>query len=164
MPGIAWVAAALAVAGGSAEVWSRGLEIQTIEARPAIAQSDLIPVALWLLAIAMMVLMVRAPERFAPRTRRTRNVLRRLGLATYPLYLLQNVFGASLMHGLVDAGLPGYVALVGAITIVLAAAFTVALLAEPAVRNLLNSVLSLAGRWAAGFRPFGFMFRPSDTI
>ncbi|MFT3725012.1 MAG: acyltransferase [Hyphomonadaceae bacterium] len=164
MSAIAWAAAALAVAGGCAEVWSRGLEIETLEARSAIAQSALIPVAIWLLAIAAMVMMVRAPGRFTPKTQRTRDALRHLGLATYPLYLLQNVFGASLMHGLVDAGLPGYVSLVAAISIVLAGAFAVALLAEPAVRGVLKSVLSATGRWAAGIRPFGFMFRPSDTI
>ncbi len=57
-----------------------------------------------------------------------------------------------------------YTALHVAIVIVLMAAFTVALLAEPAVRTLLKSVLSVVGRWVAGIRPFGFMFRPSDTI
>jgi hypothetical protein len=54
--------------------------------------------------------------------------------------------------------------LVLAIVIVLAAVFTVALLVELAVRNLLNSALSEVGRWAVGIRPFGFMFRPLDTI
>ena len=74
------------------------------------------------------------------------------------------MFGASVRHGLVDAGLPGYPALVVAIEIVLMAAFAVALLAEPAVRRLLKSVFPVVGRWAAGIRPFGFMFQPSDTI
>lgn len=162
--GIAWTGIALAAVGGCVEIWSRGFEIETIETRSAIAQSALIPVVVWLLAMAVMVVMVRAPERFTPRTQQMRDVLRQMGLATYPLYLLQNVFGASLLHGLVDAGLPGYLALVIAIVIVLTAAFTVALLVEPAVRNLLKSALSAVGRWAAGIRPFGFMFRPSDTI
>lgn len=80
------------------------------------------------------------------------------------LVLLKWAPDTALLHGLADAGLPGYLALVLAIVIVLAAVFPVALLVELAVRNLLKSALSEVGRWAAGIRPFGFMFRPSDTI
>lgn len=146
------------------KIWIRGFEIETIETRSALAQSALIPVVVSLLAMAVMVMIVRAPERFTLGRQRRRDVLRQMALATYPLYLLQNVFGASLLHGLADAGLPGHLVLVLAIVIVLAAVFTVALLVELAVRNLLNSALSEVGRWAVGIRPFGFVFRPLDTI
>lgn len=161
---LGWTGLIAAVALGVGEIARRTFEMETLEAHPSINQPGLLPAMIWLAAVLLMMLMVLTPERFTPKAQRTRELLRQLGLATYPLYLLQNVFGASLLHGLVDAGLPGYVSLIVAIAIVLASAFTVALLAEPAVRRALRSLLSTAGRWAAGIRPFGFMFRPSDTI
>jgi peptidoglycan/LPS O-acetylase OafA/YrhL len=159
-----WCGVLLAAAAGCIEIWSRGFEIETLETPASIMQPTVIPIAVWVLAMTVMVAMVRMPLRFTPANKSARDLLRQLGLATYPLYLLQNVFGASILHGLIDFGLPGYIALAVTIPLVLAGAFAVALLVEPAVRTLLQLILAAVWRRATNLRPFGFLFRPSDTI
>ncbi|MGU3465715.1 acyltransferase family protein [Methylobacterium sp. C33D] len=69
----------------------------------------------------------------------------RLGLMTYPLYLLHNVNGAALIHRLVDAGVPPYTALVAACGAMLLLSYTLMRWAEPFVRARLSATLDRVG-------------------
>ncbi|WP_331300939.1 acyltransferase [Methylobacterium oryzae] len=70
---------------------------------------------------------------------------RRLGLMTYPLYLLHNVNGAALIHRLVSAGVPPYAALAAACCAMLLLSFAVMRGAEPVVRARLSTGLDRIG-------------------
>jgi peptidoglycan/LPS O-acetylase OafA/YrhL len=68
---------------------------------------------------------------------------RTIGLMTYPLYLIHQVAGAVLLGGLVRAGVPPLAAIGLTVTAMLAAAWAVATIAEPALRRPLGWLFSL---------------------
>ncbi|MBN4095927.1 acyltransferase [Methylobacterium sp. OT2] len=70
---------------------------------------------------------------------------RRIGLMTYPLYLLHNVNGAALIHRLVGGGVPPYAALVAACCAMLLLSYAVMRWAEPFVRARLSATLDRVG-------------------
>ena len=87
----------------------------------------------WLAILAFMFVFTRWPGTFRPRSEGVRALTRKLGQATYPLYLVHNVVGAGLMHVLIQAGMRPYLALVFALGAVVALAWLIAWLAEPVI-------------------------------
>jgi len=74
-------------------------------------------------------------------------VLRILGLATFPLYLLHFKIGVLLARRLVLWGVPPFFALLATISILVALAILIAAQLEPRVRALLKrALLYLEGR------------------
>jgi peptidoglycan/LPS O-acetylase OafA/YrhL len=74
----------------------------------------------------------------------TRALTRKLGQATYPLYLVHNVVGAGLMHVLIQTGMRPYVALVFALGAVIGLAWLIAWIAEPVIGAWLREMLNKA--------------------
>lgn len=119
----------LALVTGCAEIW---LRVTRIDAE------GWAPMAVWLVGVALIVAATRVDlSRFDA-------VLRPLGLATYPLYLLHNVVGAALIRLAVDAGVHRFAALALAMAAVLLLSFAIALWAEPKVRRGLDTALTRA--------------------
>ena len=74
--------------------------------------------------------------------------LRRLGLMTYPLYLLHNVAGGALMGSLAGYGLPPALALWVTILAIVAISWWVSAVPEPAIQKLARFVFdAIESRW-----------------
>ena len=98
----------------------------------------------WLAALAFMFVFTRWPGTFRPRSPGTRALTRKLGQATYPLYLVHNVVGAGLMHVLIQAGMRPYVALAFALGAVIGLAWLIAWIVEPVIGAWLRKMLNKA--------------------
>lgn len=146
------------------EVWTRASSVKFYEATEAGGQSSLLPIAAWLIAILILGLAVRYPKRFEPKSERGLFTVKWLGQATYPFYLLHDVFGAGVLHTLLDAGVQRHVALFLAILIATLAALGVAAFVEPVVRDALRAGLKSVEKRLSSFGQFGFLFRQADRI
>ena len=80
----------------------------------------LLPALLWLACLAAIFASSRRSRLFASASAPMRRALRKIGLATYPLYLLHNVVGAVMIRLLVRAGMPPLAALAMAFSFVIA--------------------------------------------
>lgn len=91
------------------------------------------PVAIFLAAVALMALSLKLDLSWRG--------WRRIGLMTYPLYLIHDVVGAAMLGALIRAGLPypGAIPIVGGTMI--AASWLIAAEGEPRVRLLLDRTL-----------------------
>jgi peptidoglycan/LPS O-acetylase OafA/YrhL len=101
--------------------------------------SHLLPIALWLSAVAFVVFSVCCNEWLA---RALRHIpMRRVGLVTYPLYLLSNFVGLTVLSKLGQAHIWPGAALLLAITAALCCAWTVSEYLEPVLRRRLKHML-----------------------
>lgn len=90
------------------------------------------PILVFLAAMAFLFLSLRLHL--------TSPLWRRIGMMTYPLYLLHNVVGAALLGALFRAGLPYLAAMAIASAAMIAAAWIIAERAEPPIRALISGL------------------------
>lgn len=120
------------------------LEIAINAGRPigifGLVTNPLLPVLVFLAAIAF----IAGADRFQTPLSRWFGAARlaRLGLMTYPLYLLHQTLGAALILGGVVVGLGGYVATMIATLVALLLAWIVTARGEPPIRRMLAAVLT----------------------
>lgn len=115
--------------------------------------SPLTPCAIWLGAMLFFWLAVANNARVQQLPIWVLQLLRRLGLMTYPLYLLHNVTGGALMGAFAEAGASDHLALTGAITSVLALSWWISKVPEPALQKSTRALLEfLQARWPANNR------------
>lgn len=115
--------------------------------------SPLTPCALWLGAMLFFWLAVANNARIQQLPSWTLQLLRRLGLMTYPLYLLHNVAGGALMGAFVHSGVSTGAALTGAVASVLAMSWWISKVPEPALQKSTRALFeSLRARWQTGNR------------
>lgn len=122
----------------------RAESLQLVEALAASGFSIEEPMIVWLVILAFMFMFTRWPGTFHPRSLRTRALTRKLGQATYPLYLVHNVVGAGLMHILIQTGMRPYWALAFALAAVIGLAWLIAWIAEPVIGAWLREMLNKA--------------------
>jgi len=117
-------------------------------------QSALVPQILFVAALlAIMTSMLGARHL----RRRSFRLARILGLATYPLYLLHQIVGATIMKVVLIAGGGKYTALIIAICLCVLASMAIAVYMEPSIRTFLrrfpartaDTILSAAARQRA---------------
>ncbi|WP_374575553.1 hypothetical protein [Phenylobacterium sp.] len=137
---------ALALCIGAREILNRGGDLVRLEAPAAAGQPIWAPLLIWLAVVAALFLFTRRPAAFTPGAPWVRTTLRRLGMATYPLYLVHDIVGALTIRRLVEAGVAPWLALSLALALVVGLSFVVALLVEPAVRRGLRFALERAAR------------------
>jgi peptidoglycan/LPS O-acetylase OafA/YrhL len=112
------------------------------------AFSPLRPCAVWLGAMLFFWLAVANNARMQALPTWTLLLLRRLGLMTYPLYLLHNVAGGAMMGSLVSFGLSPAFALWITIASVTGLSWWVSAVPEPALQKLSRTVFDAIGhRW-----------------
>jgi peptidoglycan/LPS O-acetylase OafA/YrhL len=104
--------------------------------KTGLAYSPLLPCAMWLGSVAWIWLATTHNDWICRAPAWLLQTLRRLGLMTYPLYLLHNVTGGALMGSLAHNGLPAAAALWLAIAAVMALAWWVSRTPEPALQKL----------------------------
>lgn len=98
----------------------------------------LVPLLVWLSAIAAMVLITQCPARFNPKSRVTAGLLKKIGGMTYPLYLVHSVAGAGLMVILIHRSVPAGLALVTALITALGLSYAISVYWEPFARKKLS--------------------------
>jgi peptidoglycan/LPS O-acetylase OafA/YrhL len=116
--------------------------------KTGIAFSALTPCAIWLGAMLFFWLAVANNARVQQLPLWSLQLLRRLGLMTYPLYLLHNVTGGALMGAFVDWGAPTATALGAAVAVVLALSWWISKVPEPALQKSTRALFgALQARW-----------------
>ncbi|MDX8498605.1 acyltransferase [Mesorhizobium sp. VK4C] len=121
---------ALFLAGGVLQIVS-SVDVHSIKVEAAMPYAP--PIIIFLAAVALMAWSLRLDLSWRG--------WRRIGLMTYPLYLLHDVVGAAMLGALIRAGVPYLISIpiVGAAMI--AASWLVAAEAEPRIRLLLDHTL-----------------------
>lgn len=101
----------------------------------------LIPVAVWLAAVAVI---LRAPalEKYLPKTA----WISLLGLATYPLYLIHNLVGSALMKALIEIGVERFTALLLACVSMVGLAIAITIWAERPIVDRIRLLWPLSRR------------------
>ena len=157
LTGLRLAVAVLCAAGCLVESAHEAIQILHILDRPA---DFLIPSAVVAVAIVAMIASVRANSWLVGRVGRHCLWFRRMGLATFPLYLLHNVVGATTVRLAVELGAPRYLALAVAMALMVTVSLLIAVTVEPFLQEGLRRTLDRLGR-AVRERLIGleFLFR-----
>jgi peptidoglycan/LPS O-acetylase OafA/YrhL len=116
--------------------------------------SPLLACAIWLGAMLLLFFMVQNNDRIRALPEGALRTLRRLGLVTYPLYLLHNVTGGAVLGALLGAGLGATDALLLTMASIIALSWWVSVKPEPALQKATRSTLtSLVNRFQARTTP-----------
>ena len=111
-------------------------------------QPEITPLLLWLAAMAGIIAAIVRNELVSRMPAWAISGLRRMGLMTYPLYLLHQTAGLAFMGGLARIGVQPVLALFITIVTAFAAAWLVSALLEPPLQNLCKTMLlKLKARW-----------------
>lgn len=114
------------------------------------AFSPLMPCVIWLGAMLFFWIAVTNNARVQQLPLWSLQLLRRLGLMTYPLYLLHNVTGGALMGTFVDLGASTVTAFGAAIIVVMALSWWISKVPEPALQKSTRALFdALQARWQA---------------
>jgi peptidoglycan/LPS O-acetylase OafA/YrhL len=145
---------AIFLVGVAAEIreHTAGMSDRVVNAPFALVDRWELALLLFLVGLAGILLSIRHCAAFDRWPDTAKGLLRRLGLATYPLYLLHFSVGVALVRELVQAGVPPVPALLLGLAVLVLAAVAIAEFAEPAVRRGLRWVLyriesSFVVRW-----------------
>jgi peptidoglycan/LPS O-acetylase OafA/YrhL len=131
--------------GGCAQI--AGEAVMKFE-KTGLSYSPLLPCTMWLASIAWIFLSVLYNDQIRALPIWTLQFMRRLGLMTYPLYLLHNVTGGAIMGALANRGLPTIVALLLAITMIMGLTWWVSRVPEPALQRSARALFSSLENWA----------------
>ena len=111
-----------------------------------VPEHSLVPVVMWLAALAVIAASVAFNERISRWLGPGRRLARIIGLTTYPLYLIHEPVGGFVLIQLIYAGYPALLALISASVVCVAVAAIVAVWLEPAVQRWTKQVLAAADR------------------
>lgn len=101
-----------------------------------------VPLVIWLLALGIIVSSVVLNPVFAKAPDWLRITLRRMGLMTYPLYLLHQNVGLALIGQLTKMGIHPYISLGVGIAFAFSASWAISVYLEPHVQKAMKSVLT----------------------
>ncbi|HYG32218.1 MAG TPA: acyltransferase [Methylophilaceae bacterium] len=101
----------------------------------------LLPIIIWLLALVVIVFSVVLNHLFLEAPEWVSTTLRRMGLMTYPLYLLHQNVGLALIGQITKMGTHPYLALGVGIAFALSASWAISVYLEPHVQKAMKSVL-----------------------
>lgn len=119
-------------------------------AKTGVAVSPLLACSLWVLSMSVLYWVIRNNRQIQCMPKRGLQVVRRLGLLTYPLYLLHNVTGGALLGALVAWGMNSTDGLVLTLVSIIAVSWWISVVPEPALQKATRSMLTaMAGRWQA---------------
>ena len=105
-----------------------------------------VPCAIVLVAILAMIVSVLANPWLVRQAGRRVLWYRRLGLATFPLYLLHNIVGATTVRLGIELGAPSYLALAVAGSLMVALSLLIATTVEPLLQGVLRQWLDRFGQ------------------
>lgn len=156
-----YVGVAVAIGVGLLEVEKRALGFAG-ESNHVMDYSIWPPMLIWLGGVALVYAAARHPKLFEVRSPKWQAALKRIGLMTYPLFLVHGVLGAGLIRAMTQASLNPWLGLFTAISVALLLAYFISATLEVSIRKLLRSVLEVIESVVRGAVPaLGFLFRPS---
>jgi peptidoglycan/LPS O-acetylase OafA/YrhL len=158
-----WLGLSAATAVGMLEIAGRAHNMARWEVQPGISVSEVVPVVIWLAIAALMLVVARAPERFAPKSLRAQEAYRHIGQMTYPLYLTHSIVGVFLIREMVSGGTNPWLALAVAVVSMLALSYVVSRYGEPQLRRLLRSAWDRAESNVREARALAFLFKPGGS-
>lgn len=101
-----------------------------------------LPISVWIMSIAAIIFSVVYNDIVNSKLTPFASVMiRRMGVATYPLYLLHQLVGSALMLALFDVGVPQLVCLATSMIAMVFAAAIISMYLEPAVASLIRQPL-----------------------
>ncbi|WP_395644430.1 acyltransferase family protein [Terricaulis sp.] len=159
-----WAGVGLAALGGLFEIALRVRELMAGEVHANVTLSALPPSLVWLVAVALMFIFVRAPALFTPRQQRTQDMMKRVGQMTYPLYLVHAVAGAGLMRVMASAGVDRWIVLGATVVLMTGVAYAVARFAEPSIRSALRAAWDRGEALLKRAPPLAILFRPGGNV
>jgi peptidoglycan/LPS O-acetylase OafA/YrhL len=109
--------------------------------KTGLSHSPLLPCALWLASLVWIWLSTTYNVAICRAPSWSLQTVRRLGLMTYPLYLLHNVTGGAIMGAVANLGLPTGAALWIAIALIMALSWWVSRAPEPALQRFAKALL-----------------------
>lgn len=140
---LAWLA--LFAFGGCLQI--AGESLLKLE-KTGLSFSPLTPCIIWLSAMLFFWIVVANNARVQQLPAWCLQLLRRLGLMTYPLYLLHSVTGGALLGAFVSLGVPTDLALTLSVAIVLALSWWISKVPEPALQKSTRALFTaLQTRW-----------------
>jgi peptidoglycan/LPS O-acetylase OafA/YrhL len=95
---------------------------------------------------------------------RYKDLVRRIGLMTYPLYLVHNITGVALLNLLIDFGLPRYGALVAAALAMVGTSWLITTVAEPRLAGVIRQIFGLIGHQLDSIKFLSALFRPTHPV
>ncbi len=104
------------------------------------------PVLFWLCGVGLIAAVALAPHVFEVRSQLGQRILRRIGLMTYPLFLVHAGVGTALVGLLTGAGLDRWTTLAIVVAAMLALSYVVCAVLEAGLRKLLRGVLDAGER------------------
>ncbi len=138
-----WAVALFFLVVGTAEVWLSS--VMAVLAAPTGAglgrDSIYSAVALWLAFLAVAVALLKFNQRLLTLSPTVRGLFRLFGLATYPIYLIHNLVGASIIAIGLKCGLSKWLSLTSALIFICAIGIVFAKFVEPAFRRRLAAFL-----------------------
>lgn len=144
MTPLRFIGLAFALGCNLVEIALRAQEHRDAGLHTNIAMSIWPPMMLWTLAVGLIATVALAPRLFAVQSAQQQARLRRIGLMTYPLFLVHNVAGAGIIRVLTHLGINQWLALMIAISTAVALAYVICATAEVALRRQLRAVLDWA--------------------
>jgi peptidoglycan/LPS O-acetylase OafA/YrhL len=148
---LAWLA--LFAVGGCLQI--AGESMLKLE-KTGMSFSPLTPCIIWLSAMVFFWVVVANNARVQQLPAWCLQLLRRLGLMTYPLYLLHSVTGGALLGAFVEWGIPTGLALAASVTIVLALSWWISKVPEPALQKSTRALFAaVQARWHAAHQSVG---------
>lgn len=117
-----------------------------LKGSPGLAvQTKLSPMAVFAVSVLAIWVLATAGDKLSPSSSAVRSLLRTLGLMTYPLYLLHDIVGASMMRLFISIGAGQWAALALALLASMGLSWIVCTHCEPPIRRAI--------RWALTFLP-----------
>jgi exopolysaccharide production protein ExoZ len=141
MTPLRYLGLAVAIACCFGEIAKRVQESASGEVDFAMAMPFWAPALAWTIGLAICVVAARNPEVFNVRSPRLQTAFKRIGLMTYPMFLVHNILGAGLIRLMVGMGVNQWLALLIAVSAVLALAYAICRFAEPAIRAKMRDAL-----------------------
>jgi peptidoglycan/LPS O-acetylase OafA/YrhL len=140
------VVGAASAAAGAIHVWVDQNGVAQLWS--GVMQTPWVPTAIWLLAMLAIVVIVRRSLRRTVRAPAASDaMLRSLGMATYPLYLIHDLVGAAVLRLLIlGLGIPAYLALIFAMLAMIGLALIIMVFLEPLVRMPLQAIFDTIER------------------
>lgn len=129
--------------GVAAEIYvhAAGMSGRTTNAPFELVDRWPLPFALFLIGVGAIMASVRYSSRIAQAPQSVRSMIRAMGLATYPLYLIHFSIGIALVRNLVRAGVPPLAAFIGTLIALTLIAFAIASYIEPRIRAIMRRML-----------------------
>ncbi|MBV9561737.1 MAG: acyltransferase [Bradyrhizobium sp.] len=107
-------------------------------------QAMAIPILLWAASVAILMASIRFAKQLSDRFRDHRNLLVKLGLLTYPLYLNHYTLGRVMTFSLVSHGVPSWLSFVAVMATILLSSWCIMIFAEPALQSVLRKRLPVS--------------------